>query len=88
MGSSSIDSSRLLRSRALSNPHLASSEVCKALTYLDENADVYLGYLGWAAGSFEETYILSLIPTGSDTDPDKMIDQPLITKCFASKVAP
>lgn len=36
-GSSSIDRSRLLRLRALSNLHLASA---------DENADVYLGYLG------------------------------------------
>lgn len=64
--SCSIDPSRLLRLRALSyiNLHLASPDVCKALAYLDENADVYLGYLGWGAGSFDETYVLSLAPTG------------------------
>jgi len=39
--------------------------LCQEIAYLNENADVYIGYLGWAAGSFATTYALSMTPTGS-----------------------
>ncbi|MCJ1300696.1 hypothetical protein MMC08_003493 [Hypocenomyce scalaris] len=52
-------------------------------TYLARisNSDEYLGYLGWAAGSFSATtYILSLTPSGSAAA--GWVDQPLLTQCF------
>lgn len=39
---------------------------------------MYLGYIGWSAGSFARNYILNLSPAGS-------ADVPLVTKCFISK---
>ncbi|KAL8969767.1 MAG: hypothetical protein Q9183_001839 [Haloplaca sp. 2 TL-2023] len=51
-------------------------DVCELLTYLNDNGDVYAGYLGWGAGSFDETYELSLSPNGTE-------DVPLMTECFA-----
>ena len=44
---------------------------------------MYLGYLGWSAGSFDSKYILSLNPSG--TPETGFTDVPLITKCFASR---
>ncbi|KAL5352554.1 hypothetical protein ACLOAV_002502 [Pseudogymnoascus australis] len=35
-------------------------DVCAQNRYLDENADVYLGYVGWAAGAFWDDYELTL----------------------------
>ena len=29
--------------------------VCQAFDYLNSNSDVYLGWVGWAAGSFDKT---------------------------------
>lgn len=50
--------------------------VCQALRYLDKNADVYLGYTGWGAGSFQADYTLSLRPSGNT-------DSALAKKCFS-----
>ncbi|KAF2113913.1 endo-1,4-beta-glucanase [Lophiotrema nucula] len=50
--------------------------VCQELDYLDQNADVYLGWIGWAAGSFATSYVLSLTPTGNT-------DTALAAKCFS-----
>ena len=58
------------------------TDVCQVADYLNENSDVYLGMLGWAAGSFDNTYVLSLTPTQSGST---WTDQPLLTKCFAGK---
>ncbi|KAL8667326.1 MAG: hypothetical protein Q9202_000900 [Teloschistes flavicans] len=51
-------------------------DVCELLSYLNTNSDVYAGFLGWGAGSFDATYELSLTPDG-----DK--DVPLMTQCFS-----
>lgn len=60
--------------------------VCELLSYLNDNDDVYMGYLGWGAGSFDETYALSLTPEGGDGDEATakapMKDVPLMTECF------
>lgn len=60
--------------------------VCELLSYLNDNDDVYMGYLGWGAGSFDETYALSLTPEGGDGDEatakPPMKDVPLMTECF------
>lgn len=55
------------------------TDVCQVADYLNENSDAYLGFLGWSAGSFDPSYILSLTPTDSGAD------QALLTKCIAGK---
>ncbi|TKX23074.1 endoglucanase EG-II [Elsinoe australis] len=50
--------------------------VCAQLQYLAKNADVYLGWTGWAAGGFDTSYVLSETPNGS-------ADQQLVTQCIA-----
>lgn len=61
------------------------THVCEVADYLNENSDVYLGMLGWAAGSFDpDAYVLSLTPH-VDEKTKKMTDQPLLTKCFVEK---
>lgn len=57
-------------------------DICAVADFLNENSDVYLGILGWAAGSFDDTYILTLSPT---EDGGTWTDKPLLTKCFAEK---
>lgn len=58
------------------------SDVCAALDFMNKNSDVYLGYIGWAAGGFDATsYVLSLTPNPSNG----LTDQPLMTQCFAAK---
>ncbi|MCJ1283475.1 hypothetical protein MMC26_002804 [Xylographa opegraphella] len=52
--------------------------VCSELSYLNSNADVYLGWQGWAAGGFATSYVLSETPTGST-------DTLLVQKCIAGE---
>ena len=59
--------------------------VCQALSYLDANSDVYLGYSGWAAGSFPTDYVLSMTPFGSAAT--GWTDQALVSQCFAMSAA-
>jgi endoglucanase len=49
--------------------------VCQAIQFLNANSDVYLGYVGWAAGSFDVNYVLSEVPNNG-------VDQQLVTKCL------
>lgn len=42
--------------------------------------DVFLGYLLWAAGSFRESYVLSLSPIPAN---DTWVDTKLVTECLA-----
>jgi len=69
-----------------SNDPTCLTNVCQELAYLEQNSDVYLGYLGWAAGSFSTSYILSLTPFGNATA--GWTDQPLLTQCFATGGGP
>ncbi|KAG9236395.1 glycoside hydrolase superfamily [Amylocarpus encephaloides] len=39
--------------------------MCQEIAFLNANSDVYLGYIGWSAGSFGPTYELNETPTGS-----------------------
>lgn len=55
--------------------------VCEELAYLNENSDVFLGYVGWSAGAFDSTYALTLTPTG--TTAGSMTDTSLMSSCFA-----
>ncbi|KAK2760166.1 Endoglucanase EG-II [Arachnomyces sp. PD_36] len=54
--------------------------MCEQLESLNENSDVYLGWVGWAAGSFDDTYELVLTPTGSAGN---WQDTTLLTSCIA-----
>lgn len=54
------------------------TDVCSALSYLNSNNDVYLGWVGWAAGSFDSSYALSETPNGSQ-------DTTLVSSCIAGK---
>ncbi|KAI0189218.1 glycoside hydrolase family 5 protein [Xylaria flabelliformis] len=54
--------------------------VCDQIAYVNANADVYLGYVGWAAGSFDpQTYELSEVPTKNG---NTWTDSALIQACF------
>ncbi|CAK7211567.1 hypothetical protein SBRCBS47491_001168 [Sporothrix bragantina] len=39
------------------------TDFCAQNEYLNANDDVFIGYVGWAAGQFDSTYVLSLTPT-------------------------
>jgi endoglucanase len=57
--------------------------MCKQLDAINEYSDVFLGWTGWAAGSFRTTYALSETPTlGSD---GSYTDVALVTQCMAGK---
>ena len=47
-------------------------DFCTQNAYINENDDVFIGYVAWAAGQFDTSYVLSLTPTlqpdGSYTD--------------------
>ncbi|KAL2071451.1 hypothetical protein VTL71DRAFT_12686 [Oculimacula yallundae] len=38
---------------------------CKQNAFINANSDVYLGVVGWSAGSFDQTYVLTMTPTWS-----------------------
>ena len=42
--------------------------VCQALDYLDANSDVYLGWVGWAAGAFKSNCKLKWLHESLSTD--------------------
>lgn len=46
------------------------------------NTDVYLGWIGWAAGAFETGYALSETPTFSN---GVWTDQGIVTNCVAGR---
>lgn len=54
--------------------------LCQQFNYLNQNSDVYLGYVGWSAGSFDSTYELYLTPSGSG---NSWTDTPLAKACLA-----
>lgn len=62
---------------------------CAQNRYLADNTDVFIGFIGWSAGGFDDTYILSLTPTrhsdGSWTD-NKLMKECII-KPFEGKLA-
>lgn len=46
------------------------------------NADVYLGWIGWAAGAFDTNYEISETPTYSN---GVWTDQGIVANCVAGK---
>lgn len=57
--------------------------VCAELDWMNYNADVYLGWVGWAAGSFDQTYNLTETPTEDASG--IWSDTPLVTDCIIGK---
>ncbi|KAM0257004.1 hypothetical protein ACHAQJ_004597 [Trichoderma viride] len=54
--------------------------LCQQIQYIVQNSDVYLGYVGWAAGSFDPGYPLAETPVQSGST---WTDQPLVQLCLA-----
>jgi len=54
--------------------------ICAQIAYLNQNADVYLGYVGWSAGAFDpNTYELSEVPRRNG---NSWTDTSLVRACF------
>ncbi|KAK2000571.1 cellulase [Colletotrichum falcatum] len=51
---------------------------CAQNTFINQNSDVFIGLVGWAAGSFDTNYILSLTPKKSG---NSFTDNNLMKQC-------
>jgi len=56
--------------------------MCQQIAYQAQNSDVILGYVGWAAGNFDVSYVLSELPAGSGSS---WTDTSLVASCMAPK---
>ncbi|KAF8970191.1 endoglucanase [Flammula alnicola] len=54
--------------------------LCQQIAFQAQNSDVILGYVGWAAGYFDSTYVLSEVPTQNGTT---WTDSLLVQSCLA-----
>ena len=54
---------------------------CAQNKFLNDNSDVFLGYVAWAAGSFATDYVLSLTPSKVN---GKYVDNKLATQCVVA----
>ncbi|RDL39052.1 (Trans)glycosidase [Venustampulla echinocandica] len=54
--------------------------LCQQIAFLNANSDVYIGYIGWAAGAFGSTYELNETPTGGGNN---WQDTSLVKACLA-----
>ncbi|KAJ3552349.1 hypothetical protein NM688_g4191 [Phlebia brevispora] len=48
------------------NTDSCSTYMCQQVAYQNQNSDVLLGYIGWAAGNFDPSYVLSEVPTDTN----------------------
>ncbi|KDQ55186.1 glycoside hydrolase family 5 protein [Jaapia argillacea MUCL 33604] len=53
--------------------------MCSQVAYMKQNSDVILGYVGWAAGAFATSYVLSEVPTRSGST---WTDTLLVSSCM------
>ncbi|KAJ7206937.1 carbohydrate-binding module family 1 protein/Glycoside hydrolase family 5 protein [Mycena haematopus] len=56
--------------------------MCQQIAYQAQNSDVLLGYVGWAAGNFDASYVLSELPTQSGST---WTDTSLVASCMSPK---
>ncbi|KAF5318450.1 hypothetical protein D9619_010686 [Psilocybe cf. subviscida] len=54
--------------------------LCQQIAYQAQNSDVFLGYVGWAAGNFDPSYVLSEVPTNNG---GTWSDTLLVSSCLA-----
>ncbi|POR34316.1 Endoglucanase EG-II [Tolypocladium paradoxum] len=52
---------------------------CTQNTFISQNADVFEGFVGWGAGSFDSSYVLTLTPSGSA---GSYVDNKLMEECI------
>ncbi|KAL7627186.1 hypothetical protein AAE478_003962 [Parahypoxylon ruwenzoriense] len=52
---------------------------CSQNTLINENSDVFVGLVGWGAGSFDTSYILSLTPSKQN---NRLVNNQLMTQCL------
>ncbi|KAL7930108.1 glycoside hydrolase family 5 protein [Trichoderma chlorosporum] len=57
-------------------------DFCAQNQAISNNSDVYIGFVGWGAGSFDTTYILTLTPLG---EPGNYTDNKLMNECILSQ---
>lgn len=65
----------------ITNPFQCFTDFCAQNTFLNQNSDVFLGYIGWGAGSFSNSYVLSLTPTEQN---GKFVDNALCSQCVVA----
>ncbi|KAJ7160445.1 carbohydrate-binding module family 1 protein/Glycoside hydrolase family 5 protein [Mycena filopes] len=56
--------------------------MCQQIAYQAQNSDVFLGYVGWSAGNFDVSYVLSELPAGSGSS---WTDTTLVSSCMAPR---
>lgn len=52
---------------------------CAQNKFISMNSDVLIGFVGWGAGSFDDTYVLTLTPSGSA---GSYVDNKLMKECI------
>ncbi|KAK8041789.1 glycoside hydrolase family 5 protein [Apiospora rasikravindrae] len=52
---------------------------CSQNNFINANSDVFVGFVGWAAGSFDASYVMGLTPTKQN---GKMVDNQLMMQCI------
>lgn len=55
------------------------TDFCAQNTFINQNADVFAGFVGWAAGSFATSYVLSLTPTKQN---NAYVDNQVMQQCL------
>ncbi|KDR72633.1 hypothetical protein GALMADRAFT_158823 [Galerina marginata CBS 339.88] len=56
------------------------TNICQQIAYQAQNSDVFIGYVGWAAGNFDPSYVLSEVPTQTGST---WTDTALVKSCLA-----
>lgn len=54
---------------------------CSQNNFINANSDVFVGFVGWAAGSFDASYVMGLTPTKQN---GKMVDNQLMMQCIVA----
>ncbi|KAI0181129.1 glycoside hydrolase family 5 protein [Hypoxylon sp. FL1284] len=52
---------------------------CAQNSLINDNSDVFVGLVGWGAGSFDSSYVLGLTPSKQN---GKLVDNKLMSKCL------
>ncbi|KAM7196237.1 cellulase [Naviculisporaceae sp. PSN 640] len=55
------------------------TQFCEQNAFINRNSDVFVGLVGWAAGSFDTSYLLSMTPSRNN---GRFENNALATKCF------
>ncbi|KAK7908729.1 glycoside hydrolase family 5 protein, partial [Apiospora marii] len=52
---------------------------CSQNNFINSNSDVFVGFVAWAAGSFDASYVMGLTPTKQN---GKLVDNQLMMQCI------